>query len=209
MQQCTALFYALKGGEQMQIEIRNAGRSVHISGYVNAVERESRVLPKAMSPKAKSAFVEKVSAGAFGKAIAANSNIRMLFNHEREIGSVKGGELKLREDNIGLYAEADITDPETVSAAKRGELRGWSFGFINPVDTWEDYNGIQRRSLQGFDLDEVSILTKVPAYYGTSVEVRGMTGGEVYKETRSTDDAIEKITDDAPAGGEQKPTAEL
>ena len=38
----------------------------------------------------------------------------MLFNHEREIGSVSGGQLKLTEDNIGLHAEAVITDSEVI-----------------------------------------------------------------------------------------------
>ena len=180
----------------MKVEIRNAGREAHISGYVNAVERDSRVLPQSMCRTAAGPFVEKVRAGAFAKAIAANPNIRMLFNHDknREIGRTVDGTLKLTEDAIGLRAEAVITDPEVVSAAKKGELRGWSFGFTQPVDDWEptSNDGIQRRNLSGFALDEVSILTKIPAYFGTSVEVRSLTDGEeCFSELRAIDDAAE------------------
>lgn len=181
----------------MKIEIRSSGGSrpqdeIRISGYVNAVERDSRVLPAEMSRLAASPFVEKVAAGAFRRAIERNPNVRMLFNHEREIGSVSGGQLKLTEDNIGLHAEAVVTDSEVVAAAKRGELRGWSFGFSGAKDRWEQYReGVQRRTLEDFELAEVSILTKTPAYFGTSVELRG-EDCDVF-ETRSRDDAQETV----------------
>lgn len=178
----------------MKIEIRSA-KEIHISGYVNAVERDSRVLPAAMNPAARSDFVERVSAGAFRRAIERNPNVRMLFNHEREIGSTSGGELKLTEDNIGLHAEAVITDTEVVNAAKKSELRGWSFGFSGAKDKWETLReGVQHRTLEDFNLAEVSILTKTPAYFGTSVELRG-ENAEV-RETRAQDD-VPEITNTA------------
>lgn len=173
----------------MKIEIRSAGE-IHVSGYVNAVERDSKILPAEMSRGAPGPFVEKVRAGAFKRAISRNPNVRLLFNHEREIGSVGGGSLTLREDNIGLYAKAVITDTEVIAAAKNGELRGWSFGFSGAVDSWEQYkDGIQRRTLTDFQLGEVSILTKTPAYNGTSVELRGEDC--LTREVRSSEDAGE------------------
>lgn len=157
----------------MKIEIRN-GAELHISGYVNAVERDSRVLPPEMAPDATSPFVEKVSAGAFKRAIERNPNVRLYYNHEREIGSVGGGQLRLREDNIGLFARAIITDANVVQAAKSGGLKGWSFGFSDARAMWEPAGeNLKRRKLTDFDLKEVSILTKTPAYFGTSVEMRG------------------------------------
>ena len=45
----------------MDVEIRS--KSVIISGYVNAVERDSRVLPASMCPEATAPFVEQVEAG--------------------------------------------------------------------------------------------------------------------------------------------------
>ena len=157
----------------MKIEIRN-GAELHISGYVNAVERDSRVLPPEMAPDATSPFVEKVSAGAFKRAIERNPNVRLYYNHEREIGSVSGGQLRLKEDNIGLFASAVITDENVVAAAKSGGLKGWSFGFTGARSMWEPAGeNLKRRKLTDFNLKEVSILTKTPAYFGTSVEMRG------------------------------------
>lgn len=179
----------------MKIEIRN-GSEIRVSGYVNAVERDSRVLPPEMAVGASSRFVEKVGAGAFKRALARNPNVRLYFNHEREIGSVSGGQLRLSEDNIGLHAEAIITDAEVVSAAKRGELRGWSFGFSGAKSSWEDVSGgLKRRTLTDFDLSEVSILTKTPAYVGTSVEMRSAEsdGTPEIREVRGFPDTAELI----------------
>lgn len=52
-------------------------------------------------------------------------------------------------------------------------MRGWSFGFIAEGETWDKEGELDRRTLEDIDLKEVSILDKTPAYFGTSVEVRG------------------------------------
>lgn len=174
----------------MELEIR--GNALHISGYVNAVERESRRLPARMCSKAKSDFVEKISAGAFGRAVSRAKEVRLMFNHKRDIGGTADGTLKLSEDNIGLKAAAVITDPEAVEAAKRGELRGWSFGFTGAKDRWEDVSeGLQRRTIDDLDLQEVSILSVTPAYVGTSVELRGESLAET--EFRSAEDSAKPV----------------
>lgn len=193
----------------MKAEIRQNGSMAHISGYVNAVERDSRVLSQRMAAGASGDFVERVAAGAFSRAIGRNANIRMLFNHGRDIGGVSTGELKLTEDNIGLRAEADITDPEVVAAAKNGELRGWSFGFTHPVAQWTDSenSGIQRRTLTDFDLLEVSVLTKVPAYVGTSIEMRSDTAEET--EFRSSDEAPECVLNERENAPEETEKADF
>lgn len=193
----------------MKIEIRSANE-VRISGYVNAVERDSRVLPKAMSPHATSDFVEKVSAGAFGRAISRSPNVRMLLNHEREVGSVGSGTLKLHEDAIGLHADALITDREAVAAAREGRLMGWSFGFEKARDAWEPYReGVQRRTLLDFDLAEVSILTKTPAYIGTSVETRAAADGVSVMERRGFGDTIELRDMSAEIGSADENTSNM
>lgn len=169
----------------MELEIRNG--ALHVSGYVNAVERDSRRLPQRMCKKARSDFVEKISAGAFGRAVSRAREIRLMFNHKRDIGGTADGTLKLSEDSIGLKAQAVFTDPEAVEAGKRGELRGWSFGFTDAVDRWEDVSdGLQRRTIDDLDLQEVSILSVTPAYVGTSVELRGEDVSET--EYRSSED---------------------
>ncbi len=155
----------------LQIEIRSNNEAV-ISGYVNAVERDSRIMPKGKGATAVRSFVERVRAGTFDKAIKRGTPIELRFNHDKIIGDTTSN-LELYEDNIGLYARAIISDTEVIEKAQRGELRGWSFGFIAEGETWDKEGELDRRTLEDIDLKEVSILDKTPAYFGTSVEVRG------------------------------------
>lgn len=156
----------------MKIEIRSATEAV-IEGYVNAVERDSRLLPQRMCPGAESEFVEQVKAGTFQRALDSGQSIELMYNHEKVIGK-RGLNLELKEDNIGLYAKATVNDPDVISKARSGELRGWSFGFNCIKDSWESIGtNRQRRYLDEIRLLEVSILDKKPAYIGTSIEMRG------------------------------------
>lgn len=157
-----------RGGDKVKIEIRSSNEAF-ISGYVNAVERESRILPK--SGGIIRQFVEKVRAGTFRNALETEKPVELRFNHDRFLCDTESG-LTLHEDNIGLYAEATITDTEVIQCAKNGELRGWSFGFVCKKDSWDKDGELDRRTLEDIELKEVSILTKTPAYIGTSVEVR-------------------------------------
>lgn len=152
----------------MKIEIRSD--SIHLSGYVNAVERRSAVLPQRVCRNAPGDFVEVIRSGTFAESLKRNPDVALRFNHDRTIAE----RVELREDNIGLHAEATIADAEIVSAAREHKLTGWSFGFTSPRDEWSepDDKGIYTRSISGLDLVEVSILTKRPAYPATSVEVR-------------------------------------
>lgn len=153
---------------KMKVEIRN--NSINLDGYVNVVNRESRILP---SPRGK--FIEHIVPGAFKKALEQAEDVKLLFNHSehRQLGSIKQGNLSLNEDVIGLRAKCSVNDAEIIDKAKRNELRGWSFGFRVLKDEWNDgEDGIQRRSIQELQLNEVSILDRTPAYYATSIEER-------------------------------------
>lgn len=182
---------------KMRIEIR--GNQVLLDGYVNAVDRESRVLP---SPRGR--FKEKIVPKTFEKALQKADDVELRFNHkeDRKLGSTKEGNLQLYEDNIGLRAIATVSDDEVIQKAKNGELRGWSFGFIDNKPHWEDGpDGIQRRYLEDIDLLEVSILDKTPAYIATSIESRGEE--EVITENRS-DDFKAEIEDLSPKKEEKR-----
>ncbi len=149
----------------MKIEIRANG--IKIEGYVNAVERKSRAI-NYLDKK----YKEIVSQGTFKKALedAKNENreIELRFNHHEKLGST-ANELKLVEDNIGLYATATITNPKIINLAKKNKIKGWSFGFIDNDIKIEN----EIRTLTNIKLLEVSILDCTPAYFATSVEVRG------------------------------------
>lgn len=155
----------------MKIEIRANGEAI-IEGYVNAVGRESRPIKRA----GKEPFVEIVAPGTFAKAIQRAKNIEVRLNHSQILGSTNGGELSLKEDNIGLYAKVRTSNPEIIEAARKKELRGWSFGFYSlpSGESWESSEGkYDKRTLIDIELAEVSILhNATPAYIATSIEMR-------------------------------------
>lgn len=173
----------------MRVEIRN--NSIIIDGYVNAVARDSRLIPDV-----KGSFREQIVPKAFQRALEKAENVDILLNHDknRKLGSTTEGNLELFEDNIGLRAIAKITDAEVIEKAKKNELRGWSFGFYSVKDRWEEISeGVQRRYVEDLELTEVSIVdnTKVPAYSATSIETRA--NEEVLTETRSLDSVIKTV----------------
>lgn len=154
----------------MKLEIRNG--KIIIDGYVNAVERTSKLLSDTRGQ-----FIEKIRSGVFQKAIERADNIKVLLDHERdrELADTKSGKAKLYEDNIGLRAIVEIEDPEVIQKAKEDKLRGWSFGFFcNKEDRKVNDEGIEERIVRDLDLLEVSIIDdrKYPAYIGTSIEMR-------------------------------------
>lgn len=162
----------------MKIEIR--GETALIEGYVNAVERESRPIQSIQG-----AYTEKVAQGTFQRALNSGKPVELRFNHSKVLGSTADGSLELREDSIGLYAKALVTDAEVIEKAKRNELRGWSFGFRDNKPKIED----SKRVLSDIELREVSILTKTPAYIATSIEMRDEE--EVTLESRGIEDIAE------------------
>lgn len=156
----------------MKYEIRG-NDSVHIEGYVNAVERDSKII----NVPSVGRCVEQIKAGAFGNALRAAPDVAILENHDfsRKLGSISEGNLKLYEDNIGLRAVADITDPDTADKARRGLLKGWSFGFVcTDSEIEKRADNVPRRIVKGMSLSEVSLIDGAftPCYSGTLVEVR-------------------------------------
>lgn len=184
--------YFCERNDNMKIEIRN--NTAEISGYVNAVGRDSRTIPDA-----RGGFVEQIEPGAFRAALERAEDVRLLLNHDknRAYASVKDGTLTLSEDSIGLRAKAVISDAELIGKARNGELRGWSFGmYVNDSDFEERAGNIPRRHVRGLDIFEVSLIdrTKIPCYAGTSVECRA--DGEQLAELRSGDDEEPDISEE-------------
>lgn len=172
----------------MNIEFRNG--KVHISGYVNAVGRDSNPIPTPTGGQ----FVEMIEPGTFKEALTRAKNVDMLLNHNegRKLASTSGGDLTLKEDNIGLHADCETSDAETIEKAKRGELVGWSFGMVVNKDEMEQRGEqIPRRHVKNIDIFEVSLIDKrmQPCYAGTSVECRA--DKSVLTETRATEDPAE------------------
>ena len=153
------------------MEVRINRDSVEISGYVNAIERNSKPLMSRIGQ-----FIERICKGAFKNALKRNDDVHILLNHnwDRDLGSTKQGNLELEEDNIGLKARATITDKAVIQKARDGDLVGWSFGFEDRDVVRTIENGMTMRAVKDLDLHEVSILdrTKTPAYEGTLITAR-------------------------------------
>lgn len=173
----------------MKVEIRND--SVQITGYVNAVERESKTLRDRNGQP----FIEKIAAGAFKRSLSRRNNVQMLLNHDdkRVLGDTRTN-VKLTEDNIGLRIAATVSDPEVITAARENRLAGFSFGFIPLRDskTPDNERNVSIRTVTELDLLEVSLLSgKTPAYNGTLVEARDIE--DEFYELRAVDDECEVV----------------
>lgn len=183
----------------MQVEIRNG--KAHISGYVNAVGRDSRPIPTPAGGQ----FVEMIEPGTFAEALTRATNVDMFLNHNesRKLASTSEGNLTLKEDTIGLHADCETTDAEVIEKAQRGELIGWSFGMYVKKDEMENRaDNIPRRHVKNIDIFEVSLIDKrmQPCYAGTSVECRA--DKQVLTETRAVEDPAEVTVKDT--GAEQR-----
>ena len=171
----------------MKVEVRT-DNSAKITGYVNAVERESKPVdtPKGM-------VNELVESGVFHRALDAADDIPMTVDHipTEIVARTADNTLQLKEDNIGLWAEAVVTEERVVRAAKEGKLKGWSFGMTNVLDAVEERTEkLPLRRIKGMALDHVTlVIDKIPAYSATSVELRA--GTEEYLETRTFDSTVE------------------
>lgn len=180
----------------MKIELRSD--SVAIEGYVNAVERDSKPLSFGGG-----IFVEKVQAGAFRRALERakkyKQEVRVLLNHDysKELASTRESTTVLYEDNIGLRCRFETRNQEIIDKVKNGQLTGWSFGFVCLKDEQREVEGVTQRKLVDVELKEVSVLDgKIPAYDGTSIELRD---AEDYIERRYTPDDVDVIDETAPS----------
>ena len=148
-------------------ELRTAGR--RIEGYAATFNQEADL----------GGFRERIAPGAFRAALAGD--ILALLDHDqgKVLGRTRSGSLRLSEDSRGLAFDLDVPDTaagrDVLTLAARGDLGGMSFGFKVPTggDVWEG----DTRTLRTIDLKEVSIVSAWPAYEGTEIALRAITGG--------------------------------
>lgn len=166
----------------MHIEIRTDG--AHITGYVNVTQRKSEPV---ITPHGK--VVEEVESRAFQQALERAGNITLTVDHDQGhvFAETRDGSLQLYEDNIGLHADVLIRDEALIELAKKGKIRGWSFGMFNVQDQLEQRSDdLPLRKIKALDLDHVTLVVhKNPCYSATSVELRA--DQLVDLETRTTE----------------------
>ena len=171
----------------MKIEIR-ADNEMNISGYVNVTGKKSRPI---ITPHGK--VIEVIEERAFEKALAKSGDISVSVDHDSShaYASTCNGTLELHEDAIGLHANVLITDPLVIEMAKKGKIKGWSFGMYNVDDDLEQRaDDLPIRHVKDFMLDHITLVKdKTPCYAATSVEYRA--DNDVDIENRAFDTGID------------------
>jgi HK97 family phage prohead protease len=172
----------------MKIEVRADG--AHISGYVNVTEKKSRPV---ITPRGK--VIEIIEERAFEKALERAGNINVTVDHDNThvYASTDDGTLNLYEDAIGLHADVIIKDENLIELAKKGKIKGWSFGMYNVVDEIEPRaDDLPIRRVKSLDLDHLTlVINKNPVYSATSVELRA--GEDIDIEERAVEQEV-KVT---------------
>lgn len=154
----------------MKIEVRADG--LHISGYVNVTGKLSRPV---VTPRGK--VLETIEERAFDEAIRKSGEVTVQLDHDagHVYARTSDNSLTLREDAIGLHADVLITDKTVIEIARKGKLRGWSFGMYNVGDEMEARanDELPIRHIKSLMLDHISLIKdKIPCYAATSVEYR-------------------------------------
>ena len=165
----------------MNIEVRADG--ARITGYVNVTEKKSRPV---ITPRGK--VIEEIEPRAFAEAISRAGNITVTVDHDKShiYASTDDGTVTLKEDAIGLHADVLIKDKDLIELAKKGKIRGWSFGMYTVKDSMEERAGdLPIRHIKALDLDHLTLVVKKsPIYSATSVELRA--GEDIELETRAS-----------------------
>lgn len=142
-------------------------------------------------------FYEIIRSTAVNQELITNNDIKIYLNHNSAEGTYARckygqGTLHLNVTSRGL--EFDFDAPNTafgdalLEGIKRGDYDAVSFAFAVGEDKWDmNDDGTYTRSILSFDmLDEISILSQLPAYSVTDVSIRSL---EAYKEQRNQEEA--------------------
>jgi HK97 family phage prohead protease len=149
------------------VEARQADDgTMRLSGYAAVFNDDSVPLP----------FIERIAPGAFRKTLTETPDVRLLINHEGlPLARTKNGTLRLKEDETGLYMDADLPDTQAArdlyTLVERGDVDQMSFAFRVIRQKWNE--GRTERTLTELSLadGDVSVVT-YPAYPTTTVEAR-------------------------------------
>jgi HK97 family phage prohead protease len=154
--------FTIKNVEARQAE----DGTMRLSGYAAVFNDDSVPLP----------FIERIAPGAFRKTLTETPDVRLLINHEGlPLARTKNGTLRLKEDETGLYMDADLPDTQAArdlyTLVERGDVDQMSFAFRVIRQKWNE--GRTERTLTELSLadGDVSVVT-YPAYPTTTVEAR-------------------------------------
>jgi HK97 family phage prohead protease len=121
-------------------------------------------------------FREMVMPGALTDCIERNDILALAHhNQDQVLGRKSAGTLTLEDRADGLYATIDCPDTsfgkDTLISAKRGDLKGFSFGFRPIKQRTFSRDGEKIRELTAIDCREISVVGN-PAYNETTLACR-------------------------------------
>lgn len=130
-------------------------------------------------------FYETITSDAITEAFINSQDVKLYLDHDPSHGTFARskfgvGSLKLSITSRGLEFTTDI--PNTVfgdallEGIRRGDYDAISFAFLPKEEKWANNNdGTYERTITAFKiLDECSILSQLPAYSATSVDIRSL-----------------------------------
>lgn len=169
--------------ENKTIELRNVDvelvgekteGSFFVSGYVNKTGQDSQPLGRNQK------FIERIEPGTFKRALERGNDIHFLAEHDNAklLASTKNGSLVLREDDQGLFMQAEISPTswgkDYHQLIQDGLLTNMSFGMQVLNDTWKKRDdGTLQRSVNDLVLSEVSVVRN-PAYAQSNIQARSI-----------------------------------
>ena len=169
------------------VELRTIPESRNIAGLAIPVESRSSLLGD---------FYEIIRSSAVNDELIQNNDIKVYLDHNPGQGTFArskfgNGSLSLSVTERGLEFSFDA--PDTVfgdallEGVKRGDYDQMSFGFYVGEDKWDsDETGTYIRSILSFSgIEEISILSQLPAYPQTEVATRSL---EEFKEAKAEEE---------------------
>jgi HK97 family phage prohead protease len=137
-----------------------------LAGYAAVFNDPSLPLP----------FRESIAPGAFRKTLSETPDVRLLINHEGlPLARTKNNTLVLREDEKGLYFEAELANTQEArdiyTLVERGDVDQMSFAFRVIRQKWSDDRSTRVLTEVSLADGDVSMVT-YPAYPTTSVMAR-------------------------------------
>ncbi len=155
------------------VELRAQGDQLKIGGYAAAFNRPSENL---------GGFVERVAPSAFNKWRGLGwPDVLARYNHDDNmlLGTVGGGTLTLRVDEVGLDYEVELprSRSDIGELVQRGDIRKSSFAFriaSADGDEWglSEEQNYPLRTLHSVQLIDVAPVNK-PAYPDSTAGMRG------------------------------------
>lgn len=146
----------------IDLEVRETGDGMTFEGYAAVFNSESEDL---------GGFREFIAPGAFKRSLQSRNEVKLLWNHDagEPLASVRGGTLKLIEDERGLKVEARLANTsrgrDVAELVRSKTVDSMSFGFSVIKDTWNAEGNV--RTLNAVRLFEISLVSW-PAYQATS-----------------------------------------